>query len=229
MAAAVGRVKVLHRYPGNPLVFGAGPPRPFVRGGVAGEAPPAVEKALRWMSQQQATDGSFAQDEEISGLCLLAFLAAGHTPDKAPPTFHLVLRRGFARLLTNVRPHPIAELALGMALERTGLALFNHMPWSSSSSVAGPQWRAWVGSTLERPMADADIPTGPLDRLFWIETVFRQDRPQGPRWKVVFADLTRDLSAAQAPDGSWGDLRTTAFNVLTLCTERRFGLRTPLP
>lgn len=48
----------------------------------------SVERALRWLASQQLPDGSFPTirygEPGISGLCLLAFLANGHTPGHGP-------------------------------------------------------------------------------------------------------------------------------------------------
>ena len=41
----------------------------------------AVIKALRWLKDNQNTDGSWGDNTGISGLALLAFLGHGETPD----------------------------------------------------------------------------------------------------------------------------------------------------
>src|SRR5688572_939418 len=46
----------------------------------------SLERALAWLSQQQAADGSFISTDSgqpaITSLCVMAFLAAGHLPSE---------------------------------------------------------------------------------------------------------------------------------------------------
>jgi hypothetical protein len=50
------------------------------------ESEAAVRKALKWLADNQSTDGAWpgGQDVGIVGLCSMSFLAAGHQPDRGP-------------------------------------------------------------------------------------------------------------------------------------------------
>lgn len=50
------------------------------------ESEMAVRKGLKWLSENQSPDGSWAsgQDVGIVGLCAMSFLAAGHQADRGP-------------------------------------------------------------------------------------------------------------------------------------------------
>ncbi|HYF01149.1 MAG TPA: hypothetical protein VEJ18_19655, partial [Planctomycetota bacterium] len=208
--------RVFYRHPSSHPVFGAGPMRPFIRHGHRWETPEAVDRALHWLAAQPAPD------EEHAGLRLIAFLAAGHTPWEGSPPYRRLLRQEFGSLLGRQTLHPTAELALGLALECTGSPLFDHVPWTIETSPGGVEWRAWVWSTSPRESPPDGFPDDPSRRFLWLEKACRFYSPQDPRWRALFDAQVRELSAAQFADGSWGDVRTTALNVLTLCTERRF-------
>lgn len=215
VAAAVGRQRVFFRHPPNNPRFGAGS-EPFIRQGHRWQTPEAVDRALRWLAEPPAPD------EENAGLRLIAFLAAGHTPWEGSIPYRRLLRQEFACLLRGQTVHPTAELALGLALECTGSPLFDHVPWTKETSPGGAEWRAWVWSTGRPDAPPGDPPADPWGRLMWIEKACRFYGPDEPRWRALFHARVGELSAAQLADGSWGDVRTTALNVLALCTERRF-------
>ena len=61
----------------------------------------SVEKALKWLGNNQSPDGSWpgGQDVGIVGLCSMSFLAAGHQPDRGP--YGKVLRKAADYLAEN--------------------------------------------------------------------------------------------------------------------------------
>jgi len=69
----------------------------------------SITRALAWLAEQQADDGSWTKNKQsrnatgITGLCLMAFLAKGHTPGVGP--YGEVLNKGIDFLLANQKPN----------------------------------------------------------------------------------------------------------------------------
>jgi len=69
----------------------------------------AIDRALAWLATEQQEDGSWTRNERtrnatgITGLCLMAFLAKGHTPGVGP--YGGVINRGIDFLLANQKPN----------------------------------------------------------------------------------------------------------------------------
>jgi len=69
----------------------------------------AITRALAWLAEEQAEDGSWTRNERtrnatgITGLCLMAFLAKGHTPGVGP--YGEALNKGIDFLLAHQKPN----------------------------------------------------------------------------------------------------------------------------
>lgn len=96
----------------------------------------SVERALAWLAAEQQRDGSWPTvpygQPGVTGLCTLAFLAHGHTPDSEP--YGKVIERGVAYITACQKPNGLVALVapLGTKLTRNvdrtvgGTALYNH-------------------------------------------------------------------------------------------------------
>lgn len=100
------------------------------------EVETSVERGLAWLASQQQRDGSWPTvpygQPGITGLCTLAFLAHGHTPDSEP--YGKVIERGISYIANCQKPNGLVALVAPMGAElnrnvsRTvgGTALYNH-------------------------------------------------------------------------------------------------------
>lgn len=96
----------------------------------------SVERGLTWLARQQQRDGSFPTvpygQPGVTGLCTLAFLAHGHTPDSEP--FGKVVEKGIAYIVACQKPNSLVALVAPIGTELTrnvsrtvgGTALYNH-------------------------------------------------------------------------------------------------------
>jgi hypothetical protein len=96
----------------------------------------SVERGLEWLAKQQQPDGSFPTmpfgQPGVTGLCVLAFMAHGHTPGTEP--YGDVIEKGIAYIARCQKPNGLVALVapLGTELSRNvsrdigGTALYNH-------------------------------------------------------------------------------------------------------
>jgi hypothetical protein len=100
------------------------------------EVETSVERGLAWLASQQQPDGSWPTvpygQPGITGLCTLAFLAHGHTPESEP--YGKVIEKGISYIAGCQKPNGLVALVapLGTELNRNvsrtvgGTALYNH-------------------------------------------------------------------------------------------------------
>jgi prenyltransferase beta subunit len=76
------------------------------------EVDESVEKGLNWLARQQQPDGSFPTlpngQPGVTGLCVLAFLAHGHTPDSEP--YGEVIEKAVTYIAERQKPNGLIAL-----------------------------------------------------------------------------------------------------------------------
>ncbi|MDZ4657805.1 MAG: prenyltransferase/squalene oxidase repeat-containing protein [Bythopirellula sp.] len=126
----------------------------------------SVERGLDWLAKQQQRDGSFPTQPfgqpGVTGLCVLAFLAHGHTPGTEP--YGKVIEKGVSYIADRQKPNGLIALVapMGMELHRNvdrtvgGTALYNHgissltlsEVYSSTSDTSAEEIKAIIEKSI---------------------------------------------------------------------------------
>lgn len=126
----------------------------------------SVERGLEWLAKQQQRDGSFPTmpygQPGVTGLCVLAFLAHGHTPGAEP--YGQVIEKGVSYIAACQKPNGLVALVapvgteLNRNVDRTvgGTALYNHgissltlsEVYSSTSDTSAEEIKAIIEKSI---------------------------------------------------------------------------------
>ena len=215
----------------------------------------SITRALDWLAKDQAEDGSWTDNERvrnatgITGLCLMAFLAKGHTPGVGP--YGKAMNKGIDFLLANQKPngmlirgneghgpmysHCIAALALseisGMVeperQEKVDKVLAKAMKLILAAQQMPKDQRHAGGWRYKHDSRDSDISC-----TSWAIMALRSARNNGAAVPTQAIDrglgyimqcqVRRDGGFAYQPGGGSGWGRTgTALLCLELCGRHR--------
>ncbi len=175
----------------------------------------SITRALAWLAEEQADDGSWTKNERtrnatgITGLCLMAFLAKGHTPGVGP--YGEVMNKGVDFLLAHQKPN-------GMLIrgnEGHG-PMYSHciaaLTLSEVSGMVDPERQEKVDKVLAKAM-----------KLILAAQQMPKDQRHAGGWRYTHDSRDSDISCTSWAIMALRSARNNGAAVPTQAIERGLG------